>query len=88
MLNQYFKGILPYFFFSKRYDISFSAQKFHRRHSSLKAMPWSKAVGSIDYTSFDESDWSEDENSAIHLECANSMDTTPPFYYIYKANSM
>ena len=26
---------------------------------------------------------------AIHLECANSMDTTPPiFYYIYKANSM
>lgn len=36
----------------------------------MKAMPWSvekkkeveKAVGSMDYTSLDESDWSEDEN--------------------------
>ena len=36
----------------------------------MKAMPWSvekkkeieKAVGSMDYTSSDESDWSEDEN--------------------------
>ena len=49
---------------------SFSAQKIQRRLSSLKAMPWSvekkkeieKAVGSMDYTSSDESDWSEDEN--------------------------
>ena len=49
---------------------SFSAQKIQRRLSSLKAMPWSvekkkeieKAVGHMDYTSSDESDWSEDEN--------------------------
>lgn len=48
---------------------SFSAQKIQRRLSSLKVMPWfvekkeiEKAVGSMDYTSSDESDWSEDEN--------------------------
>ena len=53
--------------------LSFSAQKIQRRLSSLKGMPWSvekkkedeKAVGSMDYTSSDESDWSEDENGEL-----------------------
>ena len=61
--------ILPYIS-SKTYDIFIFSQKIQRRLSSLKAMPWSvekkkeieKAVGSMDYTSSDESDWSEDEN--------------------------
>ncbi|KAK2561895.1 hypothetical protein P5673_015295 [Acropora cervicornis] len=52
---------------------STTVKKIQRRLSSLKAMPWSvekkkeieKAVGSMDYTSSDESDWSEDENVKI-----------------------
>ena len=60
----------PVIFCLKAMIFSFSAQKIQRRLSSLKAMPWSvekkkeieKAVGSMDYTSSDESDWSEDEN--------------------------
>ena len=48
---------------------SFSAQKIQRRLSFLKGMPWSveikKAVGSMDYTSSGESDWSEDENGEL-----------------------
>ena len=65
-----FYGNPAILFCIKAMIFSFSAQKIKRRLSSLKAMPWSvekkkeieKAVGSMDYTSSDESDWSEDEN--------------------------
>ena len=60
--------ILPYFI-PKCYDIFIFCPE-NPEETSLKAMPWSmekkkeieKAVGSMDYTSSDESDWSEDEN--------------------------
>lgn len=77
MVNQYFLVILPYFFYLKAMIFSFSAQKIQRRLSTLKAMPWSfekkkeieKAVGCMEYTSSDESDWSEDENGESRLSC-------------------